>query len=67
MTGKESGQTELKKRYLQKAIDEYEYCPAPEYEKSQMSPRASQSGTLDFDYDDSEKDVDLCNVGSGRG
>jgi hypothetical protein len=30
-----------------------------------MSSRAAQSGTLDFDYHDPEKDVDLCNVGSG--
>jgi len=65
MTGKESGQTELKNRYLQKAIGEYEYSPAPEYDKPHMSSRAAQSGTLDFNYDDPERDVDLCNVGSG--
>jgi hypothetical protein len=65
MTGKESGQTETKQRYLQKAIDEYEYSPAPEYEKSRMSSRATQSGTLDFDYDDPETDVDLSNNGDG--
>jgi hypothetical protein len=65
MTGKESGQTELKKQYLRKAIDEYEYSPAPHYDKPHMSSRAAQSGTLDFDYHDPERDVDLCNVGSG--
>jgi hypothetical protein len=65
MTGTESGQIELKKRYLQQAIDEYEYSPAPEYGKLQMSSRAGQSGTLDFDYHDPEGDVDLCNAGTG--
>jgi hypothetical protein len=65
MTGKESGQAELKERYLQKAIDDYEYSPAPEYEKSGMSARAAEFGTLDFDYDDPERDVDLSNNGSG--
>jgi len=65
MTEKESGQTELKKQYLQKAIDEYEFSPTPEYEKSRMSPRAARAGTLDFDYHDPEEDVDLCNIGSG--
>ena len=65
MTGKESALVELKKQYLQKAIDEYEYSPAPEYDKSRMSSRAAQSGTLDFGYHDPEKDVDLCNIGSG--
>ncbi|MFZ0420768.1 MAG: hypothetical protein WAM04_21885 [Candidatus Sulfotelmatobacter sp.] len=65
MTGKESGQTELKKRYLQKAIDEYEYSPAPEYERSRMGSRAAESGTLDLDYHAPERDVDLSNNGSG--
>jgi hypothetical protein len=65
MTDKEARQVALKRRYLQKAIDEYEYSPAPEYEKSRMSPRAAESGTLDLDYDDPERDVDLSNSGSG--
>ena len=65
MTGNQSEETELKKQYLQRAIDEYEYSSAPEYEKSRMSSRASQSGTLDFDYHDPEMDVDLSSNGSG--
>ena len=65
MTGQQSAQAELKQRYLEKAIAEYEYSSAPHYDKSRMNSRAAQSGTLDFDYHDPEKDVDLCNVGSG--
>ena len=65
MTDKEAEQVALKKQYLQTAIDEYEYSPAPEYEKSRMISGAAQSGTLDFDYDDPERDVDLSNNGSG--
>jgi hypothetical protein len=64
MTGKESGQTELKKQYLQQAIEEYEYSAAPEYEKSQMTSRAVQAGTLDFDYHNPERDVDLSSTGA---
>lgn len=49
----------LKEKYLRKAIDEYEYSPAPEYDKASMSPRAIMEGTLDFDYDNADKSVEL--------
>ena len=49
----------LKRRYLRKAISEYEYSPAREYEKSQMSPRAAEQGTVDFDYKNAESDVEI--------
>ena len=52
-------EAELKKQYLRKAINEYEYSPASEYEKSSMSRQAAERGTLDFDYDDAESDVEL--------
>jgi hypothetical protein len=65
MAGQQSAQTELKQRYLQKAIDEYEYSPAPEYDKPNTSSRAARSGTLDFDYHDPDGDVVLCNAGTG--
>ena len=65
MSGKETGNAELKERYLRKAIEEYEYSPTPEYDKTRMSSRAAESGTLDFDYHDPERDVDLCNAGTG--
>ena len=57
--------TDLKKQYLLLAIEEYEYSPAPEYDKPHLSSRAGQSGTLDFDYDHPERDVDLSTDGSG--
>ena len=60
-----SRHAELKGQYLRQAIEEYEYSPAPEYDKSHMSSRAVHAGTLDFDYDHPEKDVDLSNDGSG--
>lgn len=44
-------QTELKKRYLHIAIEEYEYSFAPEYEKKHMSRKATKEGTIDFDSD----------------
>ena len=56
--------TELKERYLRKAINEYEYSYAPEYEKKQMTPKASKEGTLDFDYNNSEKDVEISRDGA---
>lgn len=54
-----SAETALKKKYLRKAIDEYEYSPAPEYDRTRMSPRATMEGTLDFDYDNADKSVEL--------
>ncbi len=54
----------LKKRYLRKAIREYEYSPAPEYDKSSMSPMAIERGTLDFDYQNEEADVDIAPDGA---
>jgi hypothetical protein len=62
MIAKEAGDVELKRQYLRKAIEEYEYSPASEYDKTQMSSRAAEVATLDFDYDDPERDVDLCNT-----
>jgi hypothetical protein len=65
MIAKEAGDVELKRQYLGKAIEEYEYSPASEYDKTQMSSRAAEVATLDFDYDDPERDVDLCNTDNG--
>ena len=56
---------ELKKQYLRQAIEDYEFSPAPEYDKPHMSSRAAHAGTLDLDYDDPERNVDLSNDGSG--
>ena len=53
----------LKKRYLQKAIDEYEFSPASEYGKRNMTVRAAKEGTVDFDYHDAESDVELSRDG----
>ena len=49
----------LKQQYLDKAIAEYEYSWAPEYEKKTMTQRATRKGTLDFEYDDADRDVDV--------
>lgn len=57
-------EAELKKAYLQKAIREYEYSPAPEYEKSRMSTKAAEQGTVDFDYHDAESDVEVAPDGA---
>lgn len=54
-----SAEAALKQKYLRKAIDEYEYSPAPEYDKLSMSPLAATQGTLDFDYDDADSAVEL--------
>ena len=54
----------LKKRYLRKAIREYEYSPAPEYDKRNMSPMALEQGTLDFDYQNEESDVEIAPDGA---
>lgn len=59
-----SQQSELKKRYLQKAIEEYEYSFAAEYDKAQLSPRAVSEGTVDFDYDNADADVDISSDGA---
>jgi hypothetical protein len=45
----------LKRQYLQKAIDEYEYSRAPEYQKRAMTARALSEGTVDLDYEDTDK------------
>jgi hypothetical protein len=55
----EKTQTRLKTRYLRKAISEYEYSPASEYEKSRMSALAARDGTVDFDYKNAESDVEI--------
>jgi hypothetical protein len=54
----------LKTRYLHKAIGEYEYSPAPHYEKATMSPRAVEQGTVDFDYHNEESDVEIAPDGA---
>ncbi len=50
-----SDDSEMRRRYLHRAIDEYEYSWAPEYDKTSMTPRAVSEGTIDFDYGDTEK------------
>lgn len=50
-----SDESEIKRRYLQKAIDEYEYSWASEYEKRAMTPRAVSEGTVDLDYGDTDE------------
>ena len=55
---------ELEKRYLRTAISEYEYSPAPEYEKSRMSSKAAEHGTLDFDYKNPDSDVEVSRDGA---
>jgi hypothetical protein len=55
---------DLKKLYLRKAIREYEYSHAPEYEKSKMRPMAVERGTVDFDYNNAEADVDVAPDGA---
>ena len=52
-------QAGLKQKYLRKAIDEYEYSSAPEYDKLSMSLLAAAQGTLDFDYDNADSAVEL--------
>ena len=54
-----SPKAELKQKYLRKAIDEYEYSHAPEYHKLRMSPLAVRQGTLDFNYDSADSEVEL--------
>ena len=54
----------LKKRYLHKAISEYEYSPAPEYKKSRLSSIAAKEGTLDFDYKNAGSDVEISRDGA---
>jgi hypothetical protein len=54
--------TNLKKRYLRKAITEYEYSFAREYEKRRLTRRAVTQGTVDFDWQDAE--VELCPDGA---
>jgi hypothetical protein len=48
----------LKKRYLRKAIAEYEYSFAPEYAKKRMSRRAVTQGTIDLDPNEPDAHVD---------
>jgi hypothetical protein len=59
-----SQQSELKKRYLKKAIEEYEYSFAAEYDKTQLSPKAASEGTVDFDYHDPDGDVEISSDGA---
>ena len=62
-----SRRAELKRQYLRQAIEDYEYSSAPEYDKPLMSFRAAHAGTLDLDYNDPERNVDLSNDGTGHG
>ena len=59
-------QAALKELHLRKAIEEYEYLPGPEYDKSSMSPRAVAKGTLDFDYHNAQSAVELSVSGEPR-
>src|SRR5258708_3492876 len=52
------GIVRLKKRYLRRAIAEYEYSFAPEYAKKRMSRRAVNEGTLDFDSNEADSSVE---------
>lgn len=54
-----SAEAARKQKYLRKAIDEYEYSPAPEYDKPRMSSLAATHGTIDFDYDNADLAVEL--------
>jgi hypothetical protein len=54
-----SAEAVLKQKYLRKAIDEYEYSPAPEYDKASMSPLAATQGTIDFEYNNADSAVEL--------
>jgi hypothetical protein len=51
----------LKESYLRKAICEYEYSSAPEYDNSRMSSQATAEGTVDIDP---EADVEICKDGA---
>jgi len=51
-------QSDLKRRYLLKAIEEYEYSFAVEYDKSELTPKAAVEGTIDFDYK-AESEVEI--------
>lgn len=57
-------QAAMREQYFRKAIDEYEYSPAPEYDKSSVSSKAATQGTLDFDYDDAQSAVELSTSGA---
>jgi hypothetical protein len=48
----------LKKRYLRRAIAEFEYSFAPEYAKKRMSRMAVTRGTLDFDPNEADSHVE---------
>jgi hypothetical protein len=54
-----SQQSELRKQYLIKAIEEYEYSFAAEYDKTQLTSKAASEGTLDFEYHNAESDVEI--------
>jgi hypothetical protein len=58
------GGGEIKEKYLRKAIAEYEYSPEPHYGKAKMSALAATEGTLDFDYDQAESDVEVAPDGA---
>jgi hypothetical protein len=55
---------ELKERYLRKAINEYEYSLASEYDKSRMTTKAVKEGTVDFDYHNAKEDVEISRDGA---
>ena len=54
----------VKEHYLRKAITEYEYSYAPEYERTRMSSKAAKEGTLDFDYHHPAADVEISRDGA---
>jgi hypothetical protein len=49
----------LKRKYLRKAISEYEYSPAPEYDKRTMTRRAARGGTVDLDHSSAATAVEI--------
>jgi hypothetical protein len=57
--GDPSQQIEMKKKYLLKAIEQYEYSFASEYDKTQLTEKAAAEGTVDFDYHDPESGVTI--------
>ena len=54
-----SAEADLKRTYLRKAIQEYEYSPASEYDKLRMSRLATTQGTVDFNQNDPDSAVEL--------
>jgi hypothetical protein len=54
----------VKERYLNRAILEYEYSFAQEYDKTSITSKAAKEGTIDFDYGNASSDVELSRDGA---